>query len=350
MNMPDTDSIGIETLAYAEPPEVISSAAIEERLGPVYERLRLPAGRLELMTGIKERRFWESSFLPSSASALAGERALKASTIGKEKIDLLIHCGVCRDRLEPATASYVHRLLDLPEACLSFDVSNACLGFLNGLMLCAKLMEAGAVRYALIVSGENGRSLLENTISTLLNKKLSRKEIKPYFANLTIGAGAVAAVVCAKKDVSRKDGFLEFGLGATRTDSSANHLCKGDATQGGQLEMLTDSEGLLEAGVDVAARTWSDFKKKTGWDETTPDRIICHQVGRQHQRAMFSRLGLPLERDYSTFENWGNVGSVSLPLTLAKALEAGAIARGDNLALMGIGSGLVCAIFQMRYV
>ena len=48
----------IESLTAVMPDEAWSSAQIEERLRPLYERLKLPAGRLELMTGIKERRMW----------------------------------------------------------------------------------------------------------------------------------------------------------------------------------------------------------------------------------------------------------------------------------------------------
>ena len=43
----------IESIAVALPDDVLTSAQIEQRLAPLYERLKLPEGRLELMTGIK---------------------------------------------------------------------------------------------------------------------------------------------------------------------------------------------------------------------------------------------------------------------------------------------------------
>ena len=57
--------VRIEALAVALPEEIISSAAIEEQLRPLYERLNLPFGRLELMTGIRERRVWSDATRPS---------------------------------------------------------------------------------------------------------------------------------------------------------------------------------------------------------------------------------------------------------------------------------------------
>ena len=341
------ESIAIETLVYVEPPEVVSSAEIEEQLAPLYQRLRLPEGRLELMTGIRERRFWPADHLPSRASAEAGRKALARSEFNKNDIDLLIHCGVCRDQLEPATASHVHGLLGMPEHCFAFDISNACLGWVNALMVAANMMANGSVRQALIVSGENGRSLLDNTVQHLLTADLDRQQIKPYFANLTIGGGAVAAILCAK-DLCVDRNHLQLGRGIAKTDSSANHLCQGDSARGGQLQMLTDSEALLEAGVSMADRTWGAFQAQTGLNASSFERVICHQVGRQHQRALFDRLGIEQKKDFSTYPTWGNVGSVSLPLTLAKAIEEDALDSHDQVALMGIGSGLVCAIASLR--
>lgn len=129
------------------------------------------------------------------------------------------------------------------------------------------------------------------------------------------------------------------------SDSSANELCQGESA-GDELAMMTDSEALLEAGVSLARKTWSNFSQQTGWTVETPDRVICHQVGRRHQRALFEALNLDLSKDYSSYENWGNVGSVSLPLTLAKARESGALKTGQKAALLGIGSGLVCMMLE----
>ena len=189
------ENVCIESLAVALPEEVWSSVQIEERLRPLYERLKLPAGRLELMTGIRERRMWSAGTRPSDASAAAGRAVLAKSAVGAEKIELFIHAAVSRDMLEPATASFAHRKIGLPAAAQIFDVSNACLGFLNALTIAGGLIESGQIRCALVVSGENGRPLVEQTLKTLLEQPLSRNAIKPYFANLTIGSGAVAAVV-----------------------------------------------------------------------------------------------------------------------------------------------------------
>jgi 3-oxoacyl-[acyl-carrier-protein] synthase-3 len=332
------ENVRLPAFGTVFPPNVVTSSEIEERLQPLYERLRLSVGRLELMTGIRERRFWSDERAPSAASAEAGEKALLAWGEDRQSIDLVAHCGVCRDRLEPATAAYVHGMLGLAPSCQIFDLSNACLGFLNGLTMVAGMIESGQVRRALLVSGENGRPLLEHTIKTLLAGKFTRQTIKPYFANLTIGAGAVACVV-THADEAPADAMKFLG-GVVETDSSANELCQGGQADDHGLEMLTEAEALLEAGLGVAERNWKRFVAAFGWAEKKLDRFICHQVGRSHQRQLIERLGLDASRDFTTYERLGNVGSVSLPITLAEALKAGAIKANDRVALLGIGSGL----------
>lgn len=320
---------------------------IEEKLAPLYERLRLPEGRLELMTGIKERRFWDEEVRPSEIAAEAGRKALASSGVDAAQIEVCIHSSVCRDMLEPATASFAHRLMGLSDKTQLFDVSNACLGFLNAFGILAAMIDSGQIKAGMVVSGENGRPLLERTLQLLLERDLNRKTIKPYFANLTIGAGAVAAVLCHESLSSQGHRLLG---GVAFADTASNDLCQGDSSVGGTgLEMQTDSEAMLQAGVGLAKRTWTAFKEELAWNETTADRIVCHQVGSAHQRLLFQTLGLDQARDFSTYAHFGNTGSAALPITLAKAVEEGAISKGDKVAMLGIGSGLNCMMMGAEW-
>lgn len=337
--------VAIESLEYALPDTVWTSEAVEAKLAPLYSRLGLPEGRLELMTGIQERRFWPVDFRASSASALAGEAVLKVSRFKRHTMDLLMHSAVCRDRLEPATASYVHHALALSAETQIFDVSNACLGFLNALVIAASMIESGQIERALICSGENGRPLMEHTIAELLEPQQTRKSIKPYFANLTIGAGAVAAVVCRADLAPERP---QLSAAAVATDTSHSGLCEGDSSGDG-LAMLTDSEELLAAGIEVAKLAWANFCKASSWTAATPDRVITHQVGSAHTRALFSALGLDAAKDFSSFKTLGNIGSVSCPLTLARAIEDGAYRPGEKAALLGIGSGLSSLMLALEW-
>ena len=341
------EHVCIESIAVALPEEAWTSAAIEERLRPMYERLRLPFGRLELMSGIRERRFWPPGTRPSDASAAAGRAVLAQSSLAPQQIEAFMHAAVCRDMLEPATAAFAHRKIGLPEGAQIFDVSNACLGFLNSLTILAAMIESGQIRCGMVVAGENGRPLVERTLEHLLTAPLDRNQIKPFFANLTIGSGAAAAIVCHRSLVRGRPHRLLGGICLAATEHS--ELCQGDAAGGDGLEMQTDSEQLLVAGVEVAKRAWTAFKRQTGWVEASVDRIVTHQVGTMHRRRLYETLGLDPALDFSTFATLGNMGSVSLPATLVEAVESGAITEGNRVGLLGIGSGINCMMLALEW-
>lgn len=344
-------NVSIEAFGYELPPIKATSAEIEKRLKPVYDRLHLPEGRLELMTGIKERYFWDKGFLPSDGAIAAGKNALLKSSISKEDIGCLIMCSVCRDFLEPATASVVHNGLGLPEKSHVFDISNACLGVLTGMITAANMIEMGQVNAAMLVAGENSRPLVESTINAMLeDETLTRQTIKPYFASLTIGSGSIAVILSRKKTNTGKPSFM---AASTLAVTKYNDLCRGNADKGmgdnADTLMNTDSETLMKYGVETAARNWEDFKEEAGWSNNTPDCICTHQVGSAHRKLLFETLGLDTEKDYPTLESFGNTGSVSCPLTIALASENGRLKAGDKLAVLGIGSGINCTILGVEW-
>ena len=67
----------VEAVVHNPAPNVVTSADLEEQLAPVYERLSLPVGRLELMTGIQERRFYDPGTLPGQISVATVKMAVK---------------------------------------------------------------------------------------------------------------------------------------------------------------------------------------------------------------------------------------------------------------------------------
>ncbi len=328
-------NVCLEAICCTLPDEVVSSAEIEARLAPLYRRLRLPEGRLELMTGIRHRRFWPPGMPPSEKSIETADKAIRTAGIERSEVGALVHGSVCRDFLEPATACSVHHGLGLPRDCLVYDVSNACLGLLNGMVQVACMIELGQIRAGVVVGTESGRNLVETTIARLnADESLSRNDIKPAFASLTIGSASAAVVLC-DRELSRTGNRLLGG--AFRTNTDGCRLCQ---SEGLTEFMETDSETLMREGIAVARETFDRFLGSVGWNGDRPAKTVCHQVGRAHHRLMFEALGLDPGNDFSTFEWLGNTGAVALPASAALAVEAGHLRRGDRVAMLGIGSGI----------
>lgn len=337
-------SIGTEI-----PEEIWSSTEIENRLSPLYQRLKLPPGRLELMSGIAERRVWPVGTLPSTPSIRTASAAIDASGIDPSRIGCLIHASVCRDFLEPATASRVHHELGLRSDAWVYDVSNACLGLINGVVQIAMLIQSGMIEAGVVVGTENARMLLEQTIGHLNeNQSLTRKSVKPAFASLTIGSGSAAFVIARK-------GVADVGsdvIAATALAKTEHHdLCRSDTDSGGASMtplMDTDSEKLMAEGIACGVENFQQLLAATGWQCGDVDRTVCHQVGGRHREAMLSAMQLPIDRDTMTFDRLGNTGSVALPLTLGAAFERRDLTSGDRVACLGIGSGINSVMLAIK--
>ncbi len=335
-------NVCLEAITYTLPDEVVTSEQIETRLEPLYRRLRLPEGRLELMTGIAQRRFWPAGMLPSEKSIETAEKAIRTAGIDRGEIGAIVHGSVCRDYLEPATASGVHHGLRLAADCVVYDVSNACLGLLNGMVQVANMIELGQIRAGLVVGTESSRSLVETTIDQLnRDTSLSRNDIKPAFASLTIGS-ASAAIVLVDRRLSHTGNRLLGGVARANTEFC--HLCRSGRDEAGGDDMRplmdTNSETLMLEGIETGKAAFSGFLDRLGWTPDQMNRTFCHQVGRAHRKLFLDSLGLNPANDFTTFEFLGNTGSAALPVTAAIGVERGFTRRGDRVGLLGIGSGI----------
>jgi 3-oxoacyl-[acyl-carrier-protein] synthase-3 len=335
------EQVRLAAIGALVPEETWSSEAIEHQLAPLYERLKLPEGRLELMSGISERRLWPAGTVPSGPSIAAGKAALEAAAVSPDSVGCLIHASVCRDFLEPATASRVHHGIGLPTDCWVYDVSNACLGIINGAVQIAMMIESGAIDAGIVVGTENSRMLLQSTIDSLnKDESLGRKNIKGAFASLTIGSGSCAWLLTHER-LAPKASRLQVAIAEART--RYHDLCVSDSDSAGagmQPLMETDSEKLMAEGIATGAAAFEKLLAESQWTRDSIDRSICHQVGVRHRKAMLDAMGLPLDRDSVTFPKLGNTGSVALPLTVAAAAHSGELNDQDRVAMLGIGSGI----------
>ena len=363
----------LESIGYELAPVVVSTDELEARLEPLYAALRLPKGQLEALTGISERRWWPKDYAFSHGAALAGLKALAASNVKASDIDVLIYAGVCREQLEPATACHVAAELGISSDAAIYDVSNACLGVLNGIVEIANRIELGQARAGLVVSCETAREINDVVIDQMIESK-SMDVFKQAVATLTGGSGAVAVLVVDEELSSNRRRQLLGG--ATKNAPQFHNLCRWGwqsvtstadrllHTEAGNLLkaafdkgmrhivtpfMATDAGSVLKYGVDLGSKTWQAFLAKLGWRVDHLDKVICHQVGTLHRDTILKSLGIPAHKDFSTFEYLGNIGTVSLPLTAALAEEREHLRPGDRVGFLGIGSGLNCMMLGLKW-
>ena len=333
------ENVSILSVASLDAPNRTTSADLEARLSPFLKRLGFAPGVLASLSGVIARRFWDEGTAPSEVAAKAAERAITEAGVERARIGLLVNTSVSRDYVEPSTACLVHGKLGLHPTCLNFDVANACLGFINGMDLVAQSIERGVIDYGLVVDGESSRFVVDKTIERL-NATGDARAFADHFATLTLGSGA-AAMLLSHKDLAGPEAHRYVGsVSLAATEHS--HLCRGQVDG-----MITDGQKLLQAGLELARRTFELASKELGWSPEVLDEIAIHQVSRQHTDKLAERLGLDPSRIHAIFPELGNVGPASIPLVLTQAAELGRLSGGDRVALMGIGSGLNCAMAEV---
>ncbi len=342
-------NVSIAGFGYELAPNVVTSEDLEKRLASVYASLRIQTGQLEALTGIAERRYWDPDFQLSEGAVSAGRKALAAANLSPDEMGMLIYAGVCRENLEPATACGVAHSLGLGPAIQIYDLSNACLGVLNGMLQVANAIELGQINCGLVVSCESARQIVEMTIQRLLDAH-DMEIFKETLATLTGGSGAVAVVLSRSSRAAHGHRLL----GAVARSATQHHgLCTWGPDTGIPASrphvMRTDSVGVLKHGVVLGIETFEAFRQALGWDANQPDKVICHQVGAAHQRTILESIGIDEDRDFSTYRYLGNIGTVSLPITAAIAAERGFLESGNIVGFLGIGSGLNCVMLGIEW-
>ena len=192
-----------------------------------------------------------------------------------------------------------------------------------------------------MVDGESSRFVVEKTLERLAAPESSPQTLRDDIATLTLGSGAAAAVLT--RGALAPEGHRFTGL-VSLAASQHNHLCRGQVDW-----MRTDTTGLLSAGLELATRTWQRAVDELEWSADVLDHAVMHQVSRVHTEHLARTLGVDL-----------GAGAGDLPRARQRRARVGADdprqggvrrarARGDRVGLMGIGSGLNCAMAEVLW-
>jgi 3-oxoacyl-[acyl-carrier-protein] synthase-3 len=334
-------NVCIESMGYVIPDHVVRTSWFEEKLAPVYDTLGAPQGFIERLTGIREHRWWDDDIWVSDGSAMAGEKALAAADVDRGEIQCLINTSVCRDYIEPATASIVHHKLGLPSTAMSFDIVNACLGFLNGMLVVANMIELGQIETGMVVAAEAPKEGQLATIEKMLNNPPTKEALRDNLASFTLGAASVAMILRHRS--RSKTGKRLLG-GETYSNTEHCQLCVAQRTW-----MRTKSTKLLEEGTRVVTEAWQRFKETMNWTNDMVDRLFTHQVSEPQRQVALQALNLSPDIDFPTLHWLGNTASVAAPISMAIGVDEGFVQEDDRVILFGVGSGINSIVLGIQW-
>ena len=328
--------VAIAGLSHIDAPRRITSQDINQQLAPTFQRLGMTTNVLEDIAGIHARHLWEPGTLASDVALAAGKKALDDAGISPSQLGLVINTSVSRDYLEPSMASIVAGGLGVSSKCLNFDIANACLAFVNGMDMAARMIEREEIDYALIVNGETSEQVYVKTIERLLSPDATADQVRSEMAALTLGSGAAAMVLCHPRLAPNGPRYVGS---VSRSATQWNTLCRGNIDR-----METDTRGLLSEGIKLAMETFAAAREELGWKAEQFSEFAVHQVSRVHTQAMVESAGLDPSKIMTIFGEHGNIGPASIPIVMSKLRDEKRLKKGEHLALLGIGSGLNCTM------
>ncbi len=279
-------------------------------------------------TGIRERHLARVDETPSDMGIVAARRALEKAGISAEAVEMIIVATLSPDYAFPNTGCLVQAGIGAKNA-FCFDLEAACSGFVYGLEMARRCVEAGGIRTALVLGAEKMSSIVDYT---------DRQTC------VLFGDGAGAAIVQGVRDGR---GVLGTVLGSDGTLADLLIQKAGGSRMPATEETVRQKMHMIRmSGREVfkhAVLNMSQAAKKAlECSGCAMEEIACvvpHQANLRIIEAIAARLGVGLDRFYLNVERTGNMSSASIPVALDEAIACGRVKPGDKVLTVAFGSG-----------
>jgi len=284
-------------------------------------------------SGISARHYAEPEQLSSDLAVQAAQRALKASGLQANDIDLIIMATSTPDHLGgfPSTACVVQRKLGITNGAPAMDVQAVCSGFVYAMSVADSFIKSGAHKNVLVIGAEVFSRILD---------------FKDRTTCVLFGDGAGAVVMSA----SQEPGVLATKLHA---DGSHGHiLCvPGNLDNGavaGSAYLYMDGPAVFKLAVSLLDKVAREALEAAGIPSSEVDWLVPHQANIRIMQGTAKKMGLPLEKMVVTVAEHGNTSAASIPLALDQAVRDGRIQPGHTVMMEGVGGGFTWGAVLVR--
>ncbi|MCR4336905.1 MAG: ketoacyl-ACP synthase III [Candidatus Omnitrophica bacterium] len=317
-------NVAIKSVGYFVPSKILKNSDLEKLVETTDDWIMT-------RTGIKERRIAGKGEKNSHLATKAALHALERAKISPHNVELIIVATISPDSNFPSVACLVQKAIGAKKAA-AFDISAACSGFLFAMTTAKQFLQTGLYKNALVIASEKITSLIDwNDRSTCV-----------LFGD---GAGA-----CVLTPVSGSRGIVseylhaqgEFGeLMSVKTDD--RDPCDQRSNQMRVPYVVMHGQELFKIAVNSMAEAVHVAVKKAKMNLSDIDCVVPHQANDRIISAVAKKLKIPKEKFFINIDRYGNMSAASIAVALCEALEQKRIKKGDNVALVTFGAGLVSA-------
>lgn len=336
-------NLSIESLVHIDAPNIVTSLDLENMMSDTMNRLNIPFGSFEALTGIKERRWWDEGVLISDVATEVGRKAIEKANIKPEQIGYIINCSVTKDfTMEPTLSVISHNSLGLSDKCKNFDISCTCAGFAAALDVASGLLNDYQADYILIIASESIRMLQTETTKRLNTPETTLTDIFSQIVALTFGSGAVAMIV-TRKELSTTNHIINNSI--FMADTQHNML-----TYATMDYIFIEGRKLLESALYIDSVIWERAQEELNWKNDCIDLYIPHQVSSKNNDSFFNIPNIKTDRNKHKFifEKFGNQGPAGWVITLSKAVEENDW-TDKRIGVLSIGSGFNAYLIDIKW-
>ena len=291
---------------------------------------------IKTRTGIETRRVAKSGDGTSALASRAAKQALLAAGLDAKDISLIVVATVSNEYYMPSCACLVQKNIGASQA-FAFDVNAACSGFLYGLNVVEKYIQASPEMKVLLIGAE--------TMSSRVNWQDRNTCI--LFGD---GAGAVVCTGQGDGEVLAtdlaSDGSL-YELLFVEGAASCNKDIALDGYDGSYVKMA--GRDVFRHAVLAMERSVISVLTQAVVDISEVKLVIPHQANIRILNKLKDKLGLADEKVYINVNKYGNTSAASIPIALHEANQEGLLVKGDLVLFCAFGGGFTWGATLIRW-
>ena len=318
---------------------------VEENIDLPIFASREEAEKVIASTGIARRRMCDDGVTASDLSVKAVEQLLSDMQWSTDSIDCLFYVCTSRDYIAPQTACILQHRLGLRTDCFVMDLPLGCSGWVYGMSVITSMMQTGAFKRGLLIAAETNTK----------NRSMKDRTVRPLF-------GDAATVTALEYDVSWNKS-MNFVFGVDGSGASAIMAKFGGMRNPTTIEALQEVEiepGVVRRGVDMEVRgmdvfgfaikrppsSLKDLINTFNIDINSIDYLYLHQANKFIDEKIRKSIQVPAEKVPYCIEDFGNVTSASIPLTMVTRSAEALSGTSKHCIACGFGVGLAWASME----
>lgn len=285
---------------------------------------------LEENLHIRQRHWCAPEESTLDLSEKAALDALQNTGIAATELDLIILATDTPEVLSPATSTALQYRLGAKNA-VTFDLNNACAGFINGLDIAGRYLQTDPEFKKIMVIGVYAISKFLN----LKDKKTSTIFGDGAAALILGGDNGSAAAYLGSKFATDGSYFDFMGIYAGGSKHPYSEMDPGDPSL--YLQVLKRYPD--ELNPDTWLRLILDLSRKTGIQPDDIDHFFFTQINIQSILLTLEKLGISPERSHNIMDRYAYTGAACLPMAFHDANLRGKIKTGNLVLFTGSGAG-----------